>query len=246
MDTLKQINQFQKGILDGVPIGLGYLSVSFAFGIMAVAGGLPVWAAVAISMTNLTSAGQVAGVGTILSQASLFQTGLTQLVINIRYALMSLSLSQKLNDKVKLAHRFGFSFGITDEIFAVASTQEGEIGQRYLYGLMLIPFLGWTLGTLLGALAGTVVPVSVQSALGIAIYGMFIAIIIPPSKKHKAILEVTLLSVGMSCLFRWMPGLNRVPMGYAIIICAVVAAVAGAWIRPVEPDAAGSMEDEAE
>ncbi|MEG2380266.1 MAG: AzlC family ABC transporter permease [Oscillospiraceae bacterium] len=233
MTHTRTINSFSKGIRDGIPIGLGYLSVSFAFGIMAVAGGLPVWTAVAISMTNLTSAGQVAGLGLIFSNGSFFQMALTQLVINMRYALMSLSLSQKLSSKITTADRFGISFGITDEIFAVASTQKGRIGRRYMYGLIVIPFIGWSLGTLIGALAGTIIPSSIQSALGIAIYGMFIAIIVPPSKESFAVLSVILVSVIMGCVFKWVPVINALPSGYAIIICAVIAATVGAIFFPV-------------
>lgn len=137
------INRYREGLQDGIPIGLGYLSVSFTFGMMAVAGGLPVWVAVAISMTNLTSAGQFAGLSMILASAGYLEVALTQLVINIRYFLMSLSLSQKLHPSTKTPARLGISFGITDEIFAVASTKEGKVGKHYMAGLITIPYLGW-------------------------------------------------------------------------------------------------------
>ncbi len=230
----ESINRYADGIRDGVPIGLGYLSVSFTFGMMAVSAGMPVWAAVAISMTNLTSAGQFAGLSMIAVCASYFEVALTQLVINIRYALMSLSLSQRLDRNTKTLGRLGISFGITDEIFAVASTKEERVGKRYMAGLIAVPYLGWTLGTLLGAAAGTFLPPAVQSALGIAIYGMFLAIIVPAAKKSFPVFAVVLTAVVLSCLFRWVPGLNQISSGFVLIICSVLAAGAGAALFPVK------------
>lgn len=185
-DTQRMQNHFSKGLRDGVPIGLGYLSVSVTFGVMAVAAGLPVWAAVLISMTNLTSAGQFAGLSLITGGAPLFEMALTQFVVNIRYSLMSLSLSQKLSGSIRTIDRVFLSFFNTDEIFAVASMQEGTLGRRYLWGLALIPYLGWSGGTLIGAAAASLLPDRVASAFGIAIYGMFLAIIVPPAKHSRA------------------------------------------------------------
>lgn len=237
------INSFKKGLKDGVPIALGYLSVSFTFGMMAVAGGLPVSLAVAISMTNLTSAGQFAGLSLMLTGGGCFEMALTQLVINLRYALMSVSLSQKFHKSVSLLDRFLIAFGNTDEIFAVASGQKTDVGKKYMYGLILMPYLGWSLGTLLGAAASAVLPEAVRSALGIAIYGMFLAIFIPPMKKDKAVAVVVLTAAALSCLFFYVPVLKSVSSGFVIIICAVVAATLGALIKPVsDKDEGGAAE----
>lgn len=237
------INSFKKGLKDGVPIALGYLSVSFTFGMMAVAGGLPVSLAVAISMTNLTSAGQFAGLSLMLTGGGYFEMALTQLVINLRYALMSVSLSQKFHKSVSLLDRFLIAFGNTDEIFAVASGQKTDVGKKYMYGLILMPYLGWSLGTLLGAAASAVLPEAVRSALGIAIYGMFLAIFIPPMKKDKAVAVVVLTAAVLSCLFFYVPVLKSVSSGFVIIICAVVAATLGALIKPVsDKDEGGAAE----
>lgn len=233
MVKAESINSYRRGLKDGIPIGLGYLSVSFTFGMMAVNSGLPVGIAVLISMTNLTSAGQFAGIGLIAAGAPYIEMALTQLVINLRYALMSLSLSQKTDKSFSLPHRLLASFGITDEVFAVASGQPGEIGRRYMYGLITVPYLGWAFGTFIGAAASTLLPAAVTSALGIAIYGMFIAIIIPPAKHSKPVLKVILLSVGISCLLRYTPGLNRLSGGFIIIICALAASAAGAALFPI-------------
>ena len=223
---------FIKGIRHGIPIALGYLSVSFAFGMKAVGDGLTWLQAVLISATNLTSAGQMAGLPLMLSGAGLGEMALTQLTINLRYALMSLSLGRKLDGSMGTLQRLIFSFANTDEIFAVASSQPGMVGKHYLYGLMLTPWIGWTLGTLLGAVAGTLLPAFVRTALGIAIYGMFLAIILPPARKEKPVRFVVLLSVAMSLAFRYLPGLNRVSSGFVIILCAVSAAALGAWRYP--------------
>ena len=230
----RTINSYSKGFKDGIPIGLGYLSVSFTFGMMAVNSGLPVWAAVLISMTNLTSAGQFAGIGLIAAGAPYVEMLLTQLVINLRYALMSLSLSQKADKSLNMLHRLFVSFGITDEVFAVASGQPTEVGKRYMYGLISAPYLGWTLGTLSGAAASTLLPGTARSALGIAIYGMFIAIIIPPAKRYRPVMKVLVFSAAASCLLRFTPLLNKLSGGFVIIICSVAASALGAALFPIE------------
>lgn len=225
---------FKEGFKEGIPIGLGYLSVSFTFGMMAVGSGLPAGLAVLISITNLTSAGQFAGIGLISAGAPYIEMVLTQLVINMRYALMSLSLSQKADTSFSLIHRLVISFGMTDEIFAVASGQKSEIGTKYMYGLITMPFAGWALGTWIGGAAASLLPEAVGSALNIAIYGMFIAIIVPPSKHSRPVLKVTLLSIAISFVLRYAPVLNRLSGGFAIIVCAVSASAAGALFFPVK------------
>ena len=176
---------FFKGVRDGIPIFLGYLSVSFGFGILCITLGLSVATAVGISITNLTSAGQVAGVGIIAAGGTLIEMVLTQIVINLRYSLFAISLSQKLDSSFTTPHRILASFGITDEIFAVSYAQEGKVKPAYLYGLILVSTSGWVLGTLLGAVLGQVLPESVSAAMGIMLYGMFLAVIIPPARKSR-------------------------------------------------------------
>ena len=227
-----------QGVRHGIPIGLGYLSVSFAFGMKAVGDGLTVLQAVLISMTNLTSAGQIAALPLMVGGASLAEMALTQLTINLRYALMSLSLSRKLDGSMGTLQRLVFSFANTDEIFAVASSQPGKVGRYYLYGLMLAPWIGWSLGTFLGAAAGTLLPVFVRTALGIAIYGMFLAIILPPARRSRQVCFVVLTAVILSLCFHYIPGLNTVSSGFVIIICGVLAAALGAWWFPMKEDAA--------
>lgn len=227
---------FKCGLKDGIPIALGYLSVSFGFGISAVNGGLSPLAAVIISLTNLTSAGQVAGVEVILALGTLIEMALTQLTINIRYSLMSLSLSQKLDKSFTLPHRLIASFGITDEVFGVASSKKDPLKPIYMYGLILLPFIGWTLGTLLGAVAGNILPQSVNNALGIAIYGMFVAIVLPPAKREMGVLAASLISIGVSLALAFIPLFSFITSGFAIIVSALAAAVVAALLFPIKEE----------
>ena len=226
---------FLRGLKDGVPICLGYLSVSFTFGLMCTENGLPFWVAVLISMTNLTSAGQFAGTALILSGGALLEIAITTFVINIRYMLMSLSLSQKADAGMTTGQRLLLSFGVTDEIFAVAMQSPGSVTAPYLAGLIFTPYWGWALGTLLGATAAGVLPLVARSALGIAIYGMFIAIIIPPARKVRPITKIILIAAALSCVLRYTPWLNQLGSGWSIIICAVAASAWAALRYPVDP-----------
>ncbi|NLM00376.1 MAG: AzlC family ABC transporter permease [Treponema sp.] len=229
----KSINSFSQGLKDGLPICLGYVSVAFAFGIFAVNTGLFPWQAVAVSMANVTSAGQLAGVPIMYGGYPLVEIALSQLIINMRYALMSVSLSQKLDSTMTTFHRLIISFANTDEIFAVASGRAQLLGRRYLYGLIITPYFGWVLGTLFGAIAGNILPTIITDALGIAIYAMFIAIIVPTAKKNKNVLGVILVSVTLSCCFYFLPFLQKVSSGFVIIICAVVSATIFSIIAPL-------------
>lgn len=229
-------NKIQQGIQDGIPIAVGYFSVSFTFGMMAVQSGISPFHAVLISLLNLTSAGQFAGLTVIVTGASLIEMALTQLVINIRYALMSVSLSQKLDDSVKLRSRFLIAYGNTDEIFAVASSKPGTVGEKYLYGLIFLPVLGWVGGTLAGAVASTILPETIISALGVALYGMFIAIVVPPATEHREIRIVVILALILSAAFYYLPVLKQVSSGFMIIICTVVAAAIGAVLFPIKEE----------
>ena len=226
-------NSYQKGLKDGIPIALGYISVSFTFGMMAVSYGLDVWFAVVISLMNLTSAGQFSALTLMVEQASLVELALSQVIINLRYALMSLSLTQKLAPKTSTIHRALMSFAMTDEIFAVSSSLNKKVGSTYFYGLMTLPIVGWTLGTLLGGVFFDLLPASIQSALSIAIYGMFIAIIIPPARKEKSVLIVVVIGALVSAILNGL----HVSSGFSVIICAFIAAGLGALLFPLKEEA---------
>ncbi len=231
---------YKKGIKDGLPICLGYFAVSFAFGVSVVGQGLPALIATLMSATNLTSAGQFAGAKVILESTILVGVGtflqivLTQVVINARYFLMGVSLSQKLDDNWTVFDRCVCSFGITDEIFGVAISQRGKLTKQYFRGLILLPFLGWTLGTLCGGFAGDILPSIITKSLTISLYAMFVAIVIPAGMQDKRIFGVVLISVTLSCCFYFIPFLDGVSEGIAYIICALVASIIGAIFFPVK------------
>ncbi len=225
--------QFREGLRDGLPICLGYLSVSFAFGIFAVGSGLGVLETLLLSMTNVTSAGQFAAVPLIAGGGALLELAAVQLVINARYALMGFSLSQAFGADIRRRDRFLLAFVNTDEVFAVATARGGTVSRPYMYGLILLPYLGWSLGTLLGASAGDVLPHMLVSALGVAIYGMFIAIVVPGTKKNHHAGACVLLAVFLRCLFHYVPQLGKVPDGISIILCAAIAAAVAAVCAPI-------------
>ncbi len=229
---------FLRGLKAGIPIGLGYLSVSFTFGIMAVSYGLSWWQAIVISVATVTSAGQLSGIGIMIHPGQYLQMLISQAVINVRYSFMSISLSQKTEEKFSGIWRWLLGFFMTDEIFAVASMQP-VVTRPFFAGLAVIPHIGWTVGTAAGALLGNVLPQSVMSALCIAIYGMFVAIVVPPAKKSRALLFVVAFAVFLACVFQFVPGVKELSSGLSVSICAVAAAVFGAVLFPVGDEERG-------
>ena len=229
-------NAYRTGVNRGLPVGVGYFSVSFGFGAMAAAQGMKALDATLISLTNLTSAGQFAGLTLILASATLWELILTQLVINSRYALMSLALSQKMGQRIGVIPRLFIAFFNTDEIFALAMAEKNPLTVPFMMGLGTTPILGWTAGTLCGALAGSVLPASIRVALGVMLYGMFIAIVVPPARQEKPVLITVILALILSCLFTWVPGLKEVSAGISIVICTVAAAAICAWLHPIEEE----------
>jgi len=237
---------FKTGFKDGLAIGLGYLSVSFSFGILAVTNGLSWWQAVLISLTCLTSAGQVAGVGIMAGSGNPLEMAVSQLVINMRYSLMSISLSQKADRTLNTPARLLTSFFITDEIFGVASGKGSDVSRNYMLGLAVLPVTGWTMGTLLGALCGNILPAILTESLAIGIYGMFVAIVIPASRKNKAVSLVSFISVILSVVFYYTPILHeKISFGFTVIICAVIAALIGTFTMPVDGSDTESEEEDA-
>ncbi|NLJ97038.1 MAG: AzlC family ABC transporter permease [Clostridiales bacterium] len=239
-----QYNEFTHGLKRGLPIALGYIPVSFTFGLMAVAGGIPVWMAIFISLSNLTSAGQFAGTSLIISGAGLLEITLTTFIINIRYMLMSLSLTQRLDKKTNLAKRFLVGYGVTDEVFSVASMERGTLTFPYLLGLIIGPVLGWTTGTALGAIISFALPESLSSAMGIALYAMFIAIVLPVAKKSKPVTIIVAISVAVVCILKYVPIFSIISSGFRIIIGTIIGAGIGAFLFPI--DESGRENEEGE
>lgn len=235
---MKNREMFKKGLRLGMPIGLGYFPVSFTFGFLTVAGGLPWWIGVFISLTNLTSAGQFAGLNLILAGAGYVEVAMTTFIINLRYMLMSLSLSQSIEPAVPVWQRLIFSFGITDETFVIASMEKKPVKAAFMFGLIILPIIGWNVGTLLGACISGVLPKALQNAMGIAIYAMFIAIIIPPARESRRILNIIIIAVAVMCVMRYVPFLSFISSGFRVIIATVAAAGIGAFLYPKEDDEA--------
>jgi len=227
---------FFKGIVDGIPISLGYLAVSFTLGIAAKKYGLTAIQATVMSITNNTSAGQFASFSIIASGATLMELAVTQLIINLRYCLMSASLSQKLDPQKPFFHRFLVAYGVTDEIFGVSSSVEGRLNPFYTYGLFCIAAPGWALGTCLGVVSGNILPANVLSAMSIALYGMFIAVIVPPTRKNRILAGLIAVSMIASLLFTYIPFVKEISSGFRIIILTVVIAGAAAVLFPVKDE----------
>ena len=230
-----------EGVKDGLPIGLGYLSVSFTFGILCVSKGLSWLQAAIISLTNITSAGQVAGLGIMVTAGGILAMIISQIVINLRYSLMGIALSQKADKTMTPLLRILLAYGITDEIFGVAVSKKHEFGARYFFGLTILPVIGWVAGTVIGALLGQVFPDFLTNALAIGIYGMFVSIVLPKAKHDKVILCGSLLAC-IICLFFYVPFLSEhVTAGFAIIIASVVAALIAVFVRKLLSGKAGTV-----
>ena len=232
------------GLRDGVPIGLGYLAVSFAFGLSAVLMGLSPLEALLISLFNLTSAGQLAGTPIIASAGSISELVVSQLVINSRYSLMSVSLSQKLSPSVRLRDRLYIGFANTDEVYAVASSKHGKVGRKYMLGLITAPIIGWCSGTLLGAIAGDILPAILITSLSVSMYAMFIAIILPSARESLPTLLCILAAVTLSVLFYFVPALSVIPDGFVIVIIALTVSALFALLFPIPDEVDDGAADE--
>jgi predicted branched-subunit amino acid permease len=228
------MSDFLYGMKKGIPIALGYFAVSFSFGVMAVTGITPLMATI-ISATNLTSSGQYAGVKLMIQGASYIEIFLTILLINLRYSLMSISLSQKI-ENMPIGVKLLIGFGITDEIYAVSITDSHKITAKYMFGLISLPFIGWVSGTVVGAFGSKFFNADLLSAMGIALYAMFIAIIIPDARKSKPIFLVIIIAAAISTAFYYIPGIKEIGLGFKIIIATVIAAIIGAIFFPIEED----------
>ena len=237
---------FTAGFKDGIPICLGYIAVSFTFGIMAKKVGISIFDAVLISLTNVTSAGQFAGLSLFASTASYIEMAITQLIINLRYCLMSCALSQKIDPEAPLFHRFLIAYGVTDEIFGVTVCKGGKLSPFYSYGVIFISVFGWVFGTFLGILSGNILPARVVSALSVALYGMFLAIIIPPARNNRVLAGVVVISMAASFLFDKTPGLRNISSGFRIIIITLIIAGIAAYFFPVKEDEYDELEEAGE
>ena len=221
------------GFRDGSPLIFGYFVIAFAVGFFAMSSGVVWFQALLISALNLTSAGQIAAIPIIAASGSLIELGLTQLIINSRYALMSISLSQRLGESVRFRDRFLIAFFNTDEIFALACAKESLLGKKYLLSMAIFPYVGWVLGTLAGSLLGGILPTLLTAAMSVAIYAMFIAIVVPQARTHIATIICVLLAIALSITFDVVPLLKAMPRGMVIVLITVVLSAFFALVAPI-------------
>ncbi len=228
---------YKKGLKDGIPIALGYFAVAFTLGIAAEKTGLTAFQTFALTGTTLASAGGYAGINVIAAMGGYFEMFLTMLIVNARYLLMSCSLSRKISPQTSTLHRMGIAFGVTDEIFGISSAVSGYLNPFYNYGAMTVSIPAWASGAALGVILGNVLPSSVMSALSVAIFGMFLAIIIPPAKENKVIMGGIIASFALSLLFSKLPIIaNNISSGMQVIILTVVIAFVLAILFPVKEE----------
>lgn len=227
---------YMRGLRDGIPIGLGYFAVGFTLGITAREAGITAFQMGLMSLMMNASAGQFAVITIIAGQSGYVAMILTQLVINIRYLLMSCALSQKISPDTSMPKRMLMAYFVTDEIFGIAASVKGNLNPYYNYGAVTVASPGWALGTVLGVLVGNILPLSMVSALSVALYGMFLAVVIPAAKEDKAVALVVLASMAGSFAFTYLPLLREISGGTRIIILTIVIAAAAAVIRPVPPE----------
>ena len=227
---------FRRGMKNGVPIALGYFAVSFTLGIAAKNAGLNAIQGALASATTLASAGQFAGFNVIAAGATYVEMAVMMLVINARYLLMSCSLSQKLDPDLPLFHRLLIGWGITDEMFGVSSCVPVRLNPFYHYGMMALSIPGWTLGTVLGIVVGNILPANVVSALGVGLYGMFLAIIIPPARQNRVIAGLVAVSMAASFAMAKLPMLSGISSGMRTIILTVVIAGIAAVLFPIHEE----------
>ncbi len=227
---------FFRGMKAGIPIGMGYFAVSFTLGIAARKAGMTWYQSGFMSASMLASAGQFAGIHAIASGAGYWEMVVTEIVVNLRYLLMSSALSQKVRRDRPFFHRFFMAYGVTDEIFAVSMGVEGKLEPWYMYGAIVTAMPGWVTGTVLGVLLGMVLPARAMSAMGVALYGMFLAIVVPPSKKDRIIALVVVASMAASALFSVIPVLNQISSGFQIIILTILVAGAASLLFPVKDE----------
>ena len=228
---------FLRGMRHGLPIGLGYFAVALTLGIAARAAGLSVWQATLTSMLLNASAGEFAAFTMIGAGASYLEAAVMEAVANARYLLMSCSLSQKFSDKTPLWHRLLVGFYVTDELFGIAMAEPGYLDPLYSYGAISVAAPGWALGTLCGVVLGNILPWRAVSALGVGLYGMFLAIIIPPARKSRVIAGLVAVSFAASWAMSSLPALSVIPSGTRTILLTVVLSAAAAILFPVKQEA---------
>ncbi len=229
-----RLKWYKKGIRDGIPIALGYFAVAFTLGIMAQKSGLSAFQALLTAVLTNASAGGYAGFELMGANAPYIEMAIMQLIVNARYLLMSCALSQKFSPETSILHRSLVAFDVTDEVFGISIAQKGDLNPFYNYGAMTVAIPGWGLGAFFGVIMGNSLPLRLVSALSVGLYGMFLAIIIPPAKKDKVIAGIVAVSFVLSFCFAKLPVLSQISSGFRVIFLTVVIALSAAILFPVK------------
>ncbi len=238
MSDIKHVikKPFFNGLKDGIPIGLGYFAVSFSIGITAKSIGMNAFQGFLLSLLNNASAGEVAGISAISDGVTYFTAAIIILVTNARYILMSCAVSQKFSPDTPLIHRLLIGFDLTDELFGIAVAYPGYIKPSYMYGAFTVTLPMWALGTVCGIVVGNILPEVVTTALSVAIYGMFLAVVIPPCRKNKAVTVVVLSSFVISGLSKVIPVISDMTESVRVIVLTLIISVAAALLFPVKDE----------
>lgn len=226
----------REGFRDGIPIGLGYLAVSFSLGVAARNAGLSAFQGFLVSLLNNASAGEYAGFTVIAANGAYFEIFLMTLIANARYLLMSCALSQKFSPDTPLIHRIFVGYDVTDEIFGITIARPGMLDPFYSYGAILIAAPAWAGGTALGVIAGNLLPARAVSALSVALFGMFLAVIIPPARKNRVIALFVLVSFAASFAATYLPLISQLSGGTRTIILTVLISAIAAILFPVSEE----------
>ncbi len=229
------LTDFRTGLTSALPIGLGYLAVSLAIGLYWAKGGLPPLTAAVFSATSMSSTSQFAGITLITAHGNLVELAATTLIVNLRYLLMSVSLSQRLAPGIGTAPRLLMALGVTDEVYAL-NVARTPVTVPHMLGSMVLPIAGWTTGTVIGALVGEIIPATAQAAAGVLLYGMFIAIVVPPARESRDVRIVIALAALVSVSLAFLPVVRDLQAGWRIIISTCVAAGIGATLMPLPPN----------
>ncbi len=236
MSRQENMRCYRAGMRDGLPIALGYFAVAFTLGIAAKNAGFSALQALVASLTNNASAGEYAAFSLIAAGAGYLEVAVMTLVANARYLLMSCSLSQKLSPETPLRHRLLIGYDVTDEIFGISIARPGYLNPWYTYGAMTVAIPGWGSGTFLGVVMGNILPLRAVSALSVGLYGMFLAIIIPPARKNRVILALVAISFAASCAASRLAVFAGISSGVKTIVLTVVIALAAAVLFPVKEE----------
>ena len=227
---------FTEGMRDGVPIALGYFAVSFSLGIAARHAGFTPLQGFLASLFNNASAGEYAAFSLIASGATLAEVAIITLIANARYLLMSCALAQRFAPGTPFFHRLLIGYDVTDELFGITISRPGALNPYYTYGAILLAAPAWAIGTALGIIAGNLLPLRAVSALSVALYGMFLAIIIPPARKSRVVAALVAISFALSFLCSYLPGISALSAGTRTILLTVAISGAAAVLFPVRQE----------